>query len=90
MSEQLIEVRRLTAYSPEDAAAIGSLIPYVNGTHDGSPIPEDVLTEIIYSDRSAQFVAEQSDRVVGAMTLNLLVTTSAKKAIPTKMYFFFI
>jgi GNAT superfamily N-acetyltransferase len=75
-----IEVRKLTVYSPEDAAAIGVLTPFVNETHDGSPIPEDVLTNIIESDRSDQFVAERQGTMVGAMTLNLLVTTTARKA----------
>jgi GNAT superfamily N-acetyltransferase len=75
-----IETRRLTAYHPDDAAAIGKLIPFVNNTHDGSPIPEDVMRDIIESDRSDQYVAAVHNKIVGTLTLNLIITTNARKA----------
>lgn len=69
-----IRVERLHAYSPEDAAGIGRLMPVLDSKLTDEPIPEDRLQAIIKSKYHDQFVARQEDaRIVGAATLSLIM-----------------
>jgi len=72
-----ISVEYLTVYTPEDAAEIGRLMPYLSESFSGDPIPEDILRAIIESDDRAQLVARISSRIVGAATLNTIIGTGA-------------
>ncbi len=74
-----ISVERLQAYTPEDAAGIGRLMPYLSKSFSGEPIPEELLREIIESDRSTQLIARIASRIVGAATLNIIVGPGAGK-----------
>lgn len=68
-----IAVERLKTYTPEDAAGIGRLMPYLSESFSGDPIPEELLREIVESDSREQLVARISSRIVGAATLNIII-----------------
>jgi GNAT superfamily N-acetyltransferase len=77
-----IAVERLGVCTPEDAAGIGRLMPYLSESFSGEPIPEDLLREIIESKYHEQLVArtiEEQSRIVGAATLSIIIGTGAGK-----------
>ena len=69
----MITVERLQAYTLEDAAGIGRLMPYLNQEFDGSPIDETHLRSIIDSPYHEQLVARIDSRIVGAATLSIVM-----------------
>lgn len=78
MSDE-ISVEYLTVYTPEDAAGIGRLMPYLSESFSSDPVPEDILRAIIESDDRAQFVARISSHIVGVATLNTIIGAGAGK-----------
>ena len=67
-----ITVNTLTAYSFEDAAAIGRLLPFLSDSFSGDPIDRQLLTDIIASPYHDQLVARSTDgTIVGALTVSL-------------------
>lgn len=84
MSEQnlamhTIHVHKLETYSPEDAAAIGKLMPVLSARLTDEPIGEELLREIIESPHHEQLVARIDARIVGAATLSVILGTAAGK-----------
>ncbi|USN96616.1 MAG: GNAT family N-acetyltransferase [Candidatus Nomurabacteria bacterium] len=74
----MISVERLRAYTPEDAAGIGRLMPFLSESFLSTPIPEERLRAIIESDYHDQLVArEDTRRIVGAATLSLILGAGA-------------
>ncbi len=67
-----ITVNTLTAYSFEDAAAIGRLLPFLSDSFSGEPVDRQLLTDIIASPYHDQLVARSTDgTIVGALTVSL-------------------
>lgn len=67
-----IIVNTLTAYSFEDAAAIGRLLPFLSDSFSGEPVDRQLLTDIIASPYHDQLVARSTDgTIVGALTISL-------------------
>ena len=74
----MIFVERLSTYTPEDAAGIGRLLPFLSESFSGMPIPEHHLRSIVESPCHDQLVARQGDaRIVGAATLSLIMGAGA-------------
>lgn len=74
-----LNVERLKEYTPEDAAGIGRLMPYLSQSFDGEPINEQLLRTIIESDNHEQLVARIDARIVGAATLSIIMGAGAGK-----------
>lgn len=74
---QITEVRE---YSADVASGLGRLMRVLSEDLANEPIAEDRLRAIIESPTRAQLIAELQGRVVGAATLNLIVSLSGTKA----------
>jgi hypothetical protein len=74
-----MHVERLKAYTPEDAAGIGRLMPYLSKSFDGEPVNEQLLRTIIESDSHEQLVARIDARIIGAATLSIILGAGAGK-----------
>lgn len=72
-------VEKLTRYSPKDAAELGQLMPSLSHSHDGSPIDEELLSDIINSPSHDIIVARLNGTIVGTATLNLLMGPTAER-----------
>ncbi len=70
----MITVERLQAYTPEDAANLGRLRPYLSEGKPDDPVPEEHLRHIIESPDHEQLVAriDGRSRIVGAATLTII------------------
>lgn len=77
LSTPAIHVERLAAYSDDDAAGVGRLMPYLSSDFTDEPIPKDRLTTIIESAHHEQFVARHDERIVGAATLSIIMGAGA-------------
>lgn len=67
-----ISVEALTTYSPEDAAAIGRLLPFLSESFSGSPVDQRTLRDIISSPHHDQLVARTSSgTIIGTLTISL-------------------
>lgn len=67
-------VEYLTEYSGGDAAAIGRLLAYLSPRFDGSPVPEQLLRDIITSPYHDQLVARDTKGVIiGTATLTITI-----------------
>lgn len=74
----MVSINRLTSYSPEDAAGIGRLMPFLDEKFSGAPIDEQVLRVLIESNYHDQLVArDDTGRIVGAATLSLIMAAAA-------------
>lgn len=73
MSTHVFSIERLTKYLPEDAAAIGRLMPFLSQKLSDMPISEDLLTQIIESPYHEQIVARLDGKIVGAATLSIIM-----------------
>ena len=73
MSNTEVYIERLSTYTPEDAAGIGRLMPFLSDKLDDKPISETLLREIIASPHHDQLVARLDSIIVGAATLNILM-----------------
>ena len=71
-----IFVERLKVYSPDDAAGIGRLMPFLSKRLSGDPIKETYLRDIIDSPHHDQIVARIEARIVGSATLGTLMGTA--------------
>jgi GNAT superfamily N-acetyltransferase len=80
MITNTITVERLTNYSDEVAAGLGSLLPYLYPNNPGMPIDRKRLEAIIASPTSDELVAFKNGQVVGKATVNLIVTELYSKA----------
>ena len=64
----------LAAYSSEDAAMMGSLLPYLSDKFDGAPLDEGLLRDIISSPHHDQLVARNTDgAIVGMATVSVVL-----------------
>ena len=73
-----VHIERLHTYTPEDAAAIGKLLPALSERFTDSPIAENLLREIIESPHHEQIVARNDDgKVIGTATLSITIGTGA-------------
>ena len=72
-SAPAFQVERLAVYSEEDAAGIGSLMPFLSARLSDEPMSEAVLRTIVESPDRAQLVARMNARIVGAATLNMVI-----------------
>lgn len=71
---QQITIEPLTAYSPDDAAAIGRLIAQLTSKASGEPVEESLLSEIINSPFHDQLVARLANgNIVGTATVSILM-----------------
>lgn len=77
MPSSEITIEHLTKYSDEDAAGIGRLMPFLSEKLNDSPIPKDLLTDIISSPYHEQLVARINGVIVGTATLNMLMGPAA-------------
>lgn len=70
----MIFVERLQSYTPEDAAGLGRLRPYLSAGKSDEPVEEAHLRHIIESPDHEQLVArlDESRRIVGAATLTII------------------
>ena len=75
----MIFVERLRTYTPEDAAGIGRLMPFLSASHSAAPIPEERLRAIVESTHHEQLVAREDTKysIVGAATLSLTMGAGA-------------
>ena len=74
-----VHVERLQAYTPEDAAGIGRLMPFLTKRLSDEPVSEDLLRTIIESPLHEQLVARIDARIVGAATMNIIMGPAAGK-----------
>jgi GNAT superfamily N-acetyltransferase len=72
-----VHVERLQEYTPEDAAGIGRLMPFLSDKFSGEPIDQELLETIINSPYHDQIVARLEGRIVGAATLSLVIGAAA-------------
>lgn len=79
MSQHNVTIEKLTAYTREDGAGIGRLMPFLSQRMDDAPIPEELLREIIESPYHEQIVARQDGKIVGAATLSLIMGPAVGK-----------
>lgn len=76
-----VSVDEVRAYTPDLAAEIGLIIPDLVPDHDGSPVSEELLREVIYNERSALFVARTRQlRLAGTATVNLMTHPMRRKS----------
>jgi len=73
MSSHNVQIEYLIEYTPEDAAAIGRLMPFLSQKLSNKPIPEELLTQIIESPYHEQLVARLDGKIVGAATLSIIM-----------------
>lgn len=67
-----ITVEALTTYAPEDAAAIGRLLPFLSESFSGEPVDQQVLHDIIASPYHDQLVARTSSgTIIGTLTISM-------------------
>lgn len=69
-----VQIERAGEFTPELAAGIGLLQPFLSNNRDDSPISEDKLRSIIESPTMEQIVAVESSRIVGAASIKLVNT----------------
>jgi hypothetical protein len=70
----MISVERLQTYSPEDAAGIGRLMPFLSNKLSGEPISEERLQSIIGSHYHDLLIARDDNvRIVGTATLSIVM-----------------
>lgn len=71
-STDAISIEKLTAYSANDAAMIGKILPHLSSSFSGDPVPEQVLRDIIESPFHEQLVARKNTgEIVGIATVSL-------------------
>ena len=71
---EVLVIEALTDYSDKDAREIGELFPHLSSKFDGSPVPKELLTQIIESSTHEQIVArDDNERIVGAATLTIVI-----------------
>lgn len=73
-----LEITRVTEYSDEIAAGIGSLMPDLDPNREPTPIEKDILQAIIDSPDREQFIAQAHGRIIGVATLNLIISPTGK------------
>ena len=73
----MIHVERLRQYSPEVAADLGRLMPFLSESLTDAPIPEDRLKAIVDSPFHDQLIARNDKLVVGAATLSIVMAAGA-------------
>lgn len=73
----MVTIERLTTYSPNDAAAIGKLLPALSSRFTDDPVDETLLKEIIGSPHHEQIVARIDGTIVGTATLSITIGTGA-------------
>ena len=67
-----MNIETLTAYSADDAASLGRLMPHLSDAFDGSPVPEALLRDIIASPYHDQLVArDEQGAIIGTATLTV-------------------
>ena len=72
MKQPHIEI--LKKYTPQDAAQIGRLMPYLSDKFTNDPIPEKDLRQIIESPYHDQLVIrDESGQIVGTATLSIVI-----------------
>jgi len=73
----MITIERLSSYTPDDAAAIGRLLPALSSKFNDDPVDETLLREIIASPHHEQLVARFDGKIVGTATLSITIGTGA-------------
>ena len=73
----LVVVERITEYTPEVAAGLGRLMPFLSDRLSGDPMDEQLLRAIIDSPHHEQLVARLDQTIVGAATMNILMGPGA-------------
>jgi len=79
MIQQDIIIERLKTYSPKDAIEIGQLMPFLSERMSDTPIPQELLTEIIESPYHEQIAARMNGKIVGTATLSLIMGPAVGK-----------
>lgn len=72
-------VERVKDYSPEIAAGIGRLMPFLNEKFSDQPMAEELLKRIIESPNHLQLVARIDGIVVGSATLSIILGPGVDK-----------
>lgn len=75
-----IHVERVGEYSLEVAAGIGALMPDLSQRLSGEPVSRAALEAIIASPDREQFIARHVGTVVGAATLNTILSLNGNLA----------
>jgi hypothetical protein len=75
----MISVERLQTYSPEDAAGLGRLMPFLSESFTDTPVDETLLRTIIESEYHDQLVARLDAKIVGAATLSVVMGSAMGK-----------
>jgi GNAT superfamily N-acetyltransferase len=73
----LVTVERIAEYTPEDAAGLGRLMPFLSDRLSGDPMDEQLLRAIVESPHHEQLVARLDQTIVGAATMNILMGPGA-------------
>ena len=77
MPNEVLSIERLDIYSPDDAAGIGRLMPFLNERLGSEPIAEHTLRQIIDSPWHDQLVARLDGVIVGAATMSIVMNAGA-------------
>lgn len=75
-----VVIERLKAYSAEDAAGIGRLMPFLSSSRTAKPMNKELLEEIIDSPHHEQLIARLNGTIVGVATLSILMGPAVNKA----------
>ena len=75
-----ITISVLTKYSDKDAAEIGALLPHLSDRFDGSPVPKQLLQDIIDSPYHDQLIArDEHGTIVGTASLTAVMGAAAHR-----------
>lgn len=80
MTRELPSIERVVEVTAETAQGIGELMPVLSTKLTDNPIDLEVLNSIVESPDRDLFIARLKGRIVGSAVMNLIVSTSGKKA----------
>lgn len=79
MNQHTVNLERLAAYTHEDAADIGRLMPFLSQRMEDKPMSEVLLTQIIESPYHEQIVARLNNKIIGTATLSIIMGPAVGK-----------